>query len=341
MTPRVVVHEEVREALERNRPVVVLETAVLTHGLPREARSEAPAVFGTSLAESIEWGGSLPVNLATARALATTVRAGGGVPASCCVLDGVLRIGIEPEELQRLAVMDAEKCSARDLGRVMASGGNGGTTVAGTLAACTTANQTLGFKETGGLRVFATGGIGGVHRHWNRHADVSADIRALATSPLLVVTAGAKVILDLTATREALDTNLIPVLGWQVSHFPRFTVQGRPGELEVAQVDEIQQVSSICHQHWDTLRRPEAILLLNELPEALALDGPLVESIVQKALKAADENRIEGPALTPYLLEYMAKKTGGAALEANIALLVNNVALATRVAEALAMNGSI
>ena len=341
MTPRVLVHEEVREALEQDLPVVVLETAVLTHGLPRQPRPEAPAVFGTPLAESLEWEGTLPVNLATARALAATVRDGGGVPASSCVLDGVLRIGLEPEELERLAMMEAEKCSARDLGRVMASGGNGGTTVAGTLAACTAANQSLDCSETGGLRVFATGGIGGVHRHWNRHADVSADIQALSTSSLLVVTAGAKVILDLTATREALDTNQIPVLGWQVGHFPRFTVQGRPGALEVPQVDDIQAVRSICHQHWDTLRRQEAILLLNELPAALALDGALVESIVEEALSAADDRRIEGPAMTPFLLEYMAEKTGGAALEANIALLVNNVSLATRVAGALATDSAI
>ncbi|MAJ46406.1 MAG: hypothetical protein CBC35_03710 [Planctomycetes bacterium TMED75] len=341
MIPRVAVHEEVREALERNLPVVVLETAVLTHGLPREARPQAPAVFGTALAGSIEWDGSLPVNLATARALAATVRAAGGVPASSCVLDGVLRIGIEPDELQRLAMMEAEKCSARDLGRVMACGGSGGTTVAATLAACTAANQSLGFSETGGLKVFATGGIGGVHRHWNRHADISADIRALAVSSLVVVTAGAKVILDLTATREALDTNLIPVLGWQVGHFPRFTVQGRPGELAVPRVEDIQQVGSICQQHWGTLRRREAILLLNELPAGLALDGALVEAIVQEALAAADERRIEGPALTPFLLEYMAKRTGGAALEANIALLLNNVALATQVAGVLATNDAI
>ena len=218
----------------------------------------------------------------------------------------------------------------------MASGGAGGTTVAGTLAACVSANQQLQTQGLDPLRFFATGGIGGVHRQWNHHADVSADLQALATSPLMVVSAGAKVILDLPATREALDTNQIPVLGWQVDHFPRFTVQGRPGELEIPRIKEYRELASICRHHWSTLGRSEAILLLNELPQRLALDDQAVEQIVEEAMEAAQVAGIEGQKLTPFLLEYMAKKTGGDALEANIALLMNNAGLAARVASTVA-----
>ena len=341
MTQRVRIHEEVLDALERGLPVVALETAVLTHGLPRTPRPTAPAVFTHQDMHTVEWDGSLPVNLATARAMSAAVRAGGGIPATNCVLDGVLRIGLDADEIERLAIIEAEKCSSRDLARVMARGGSGGTTVAGTLAACSSANRILHSKGLNPIRAFATGGIGGTHRHWNRHPDVSADIKALAESSLLVVSAGAKVILDLSATREALDTNLIPVLGWQVGHFPRFTVPGRPGELEIPRVDELEEIRAICFHHWGTLGRGEAILLLNELDQALSLDGELVESIVAEALSAAEERGIEGPELTPFLLDYMAEQTGGAALDSNIALLLGNAALAARVAGVLATSESI
>ena len=151
----------------------------------------------------------------------------------------------------------------------------------------------------------------------------------------MVVSAGAKVILDLPATREALDTNQIPVLGWQVAHFPRFTVRGRTGELGIPRVEDHRELASICAQHWTTLGRNEAILLLNELPEPLALDHHVVERIVEEAMESARADGIEGQALTPFLLGYMAEKTGGDALEANIALLMNNAGLAARVAAEL------
>ena len=341
MSDHVRIHEEVLDALTQGTPVVALETAVLTHGLPRTLRPKAPPVFDTSLATGCSWDDALPVNLATVRAMAQTIRHEGGVPASSCILDGILRIGLEPDELQRLADVEAEKCSTRDLARVMATAGIGGTTVAGTLAACVSANHQLSKRGVDPIRFFATGGIGGVHRQWNSHADVSADLQALAISPLVVVSAGAKVILDLAATREALDTNQIPVLGWQVGHFPRFTVQGRPGELAIPRIRKHQELASLCAHHWTTLGRSEAILLMNELPEALALDDQTVEQIVEEAMDAAVQDGINGQALTPFLLEYMARKTGGEALEANIALLMNNARLAAQVASSVAQDQTI
>ena len=335
MTCRVRIHEEVLDGLAEGIPVVALETAVLTHGLPRTPRASAPAVFETSIGRHCSWDETLPVNLATVRAMGQVIRTAGSIPASSCVLDGTLRIGLEADELRRLADMETEKCSTRDLSRVMAGGGSGGTTVAGTLAACEQANRMLGEEGLAAIRTFATGGIGGVHRQWDQHRDVSADLRALETSPLLVVSAGAKVILDLSATMEALDSNQIPVLGWQVDHFPRFTVRSRTGELGVHRVDDLHRVAALCVEHWETLGRSEAVLLVNELPETLALDDQLVERTVEEALEAAEAEAIHGQALTPFLLEYMAKKTGGAALEANIALLLNNADLAARAAARL------
>lgn len=340
MTDGVLVHPEVRDALADGSPVVVLETAVLTHGLPREPMDAVPAVFGHRLSEGVLWDEDAPANLATSRGVSQLVRSLGGVPASCCVLDGVLRVGIDPDEVERLAGETVEKCSTRDLARVVASGGSGGTTVAGTLAIMDAANARLSRDGTNRLRVFATGGIGGVHRGWSQHGDVSADLRALASTRALVVSAGAKVILDLPATCEFLDTNQIPVVGWRVGHLPRFTVQGVPGTLEIPMVDDLDRLCELCRHHWGTLDREEAVLLMNELPGELAMEAMLVEACLGEGLEQAAAAGVNGLEVTPFLLDHLARSTGGGALQANIALLLNNARLATEAAGSLARSAS-
>ena len=351
MTPSVVIHDEVRSALEARRPVVALETAVLTHGLPSRPLGSTPRLLGEASEAAREarqscWDADEsphafkedgPLNLEVARLVESTVRARGGVPATVAVLDGILRIGLQPSELEDLASREhVLKCSTRELGPTMASGDSAGTTVSATLAATHAANRELAREGMGSINVFATGGIGGVHRNWTTHRDVSADIRALATTPTLVVSAGAKVILDLPATREALESQMVPVLGWRTSRFPMFTAPGLADQRPLPRVDDVAQLAMMCRTHWQLLGRNEGVLLANEIPAGLGLDAGELEQDVHKAVLEADERGIGGAELTPFLLENLAERTQGAALDANITLLCSNAALATRAAEALA-----
>ena len=337
---RVVFHQEVLEALAANRPVVALETAVLTHGLPRRALDHLPGCFteGRALHDLGEsaWNQADPVNLATSRAMSHAVRMEGAIPATIAVIDGALHVGITPEQLERLSRIEADKCSTRDLAATLQGGGCGGTTVAGTLSAASIANDILRARGLTELRLFATGGIGGVHRDWACHPDISADIRAISMTPMLVVTAGAKIILDLPATREALDTSMIPVIGWRCDNFPRFTSRGSEEQPLERRLDDLERLSTLCRIHWNDLKREEGILLLNEIPVEDALDGDMVEEIVERACLTAKDEGIKGQALTPYLLTALAEATSGDSLDANIALLLENARLAAGASKALA-----
>ena len=337
---RVVFHQEVLEALAADRPVVVLETAVLTHGLPRRSLDHLPGCFkeGRALHKLGEsaWNHADPVNLATSRAMSQAVRTEGATPATIAVIDGALHVGITADQLERLSWIEAAKCSTRDLAPTLQGGGCGGTTVAGTLSAAMIANDILRRRGLAELRLFATGGIGGVHRDWTSHPDISADIRAISMTPMMVVTAGAKIILDLPATREALDTSMIPVIGWRCDHFPRFTSRGSKEEPLERRLDDLADLSELCRIHWIDLKRKEGILLLNEISEEDALDGDKIEEIVERACRTAKEQGIKGQAMTPYLLTALAEETAGDSLDANIALLLQNARLAARAAIALA-----
>ena len=233
------ISDEVRDALSEGRAVVALETAVLTHGLPRTPLGSAPRLVEDPLETvrrarldcwSLEdapyrWDSEQPVNLEVARLVEATVRSRGGVPATIAVIDGTLRIGLDEAALVRLAAMeDVTKCSTRELGMVMARGGSGGTTVAGTLAAARAANRQLEASGLPRLEVFATGGIGGVHRGAERSFDVSADLTELGRTPLCVVCAGVKSILDIGLTLEYLETQGVAVatLGPPGVAFPSF-----------------------------------------------------------------------------------------------------------------------
>ncbi len=293
---------EVADALSGGRPVVALESTVIAHGMP------------------------YPANLETARALEGVVRAEGAVPATIAVLDGRIRIGLDDEALERLARGGAGvlKLSRRDLPVALATGVPGATTVAATMIAARLA----------GIALFATGGIGGVHRGAETSFDVSADLDELARTSLCVVCAGAKSILDLPKTLEVLETRGVPVLGFGTDTFPAF--YSRSSGLPVAhRCDSAAAVAGILRAKWD-LGLEGGVLLANPIPAADALDGAAMEAAIARALAEAEARGITGKAVTPFLLAALERITGGRSLAANKALIRANAALAARVAVAYA-----
>jgi pseudouridine-5'-phosphate glycosidase len=290
--------KEVQAAREKGGPLVALESTVITHGLPR------------------------PQNLQLARDMEETVRAEGGVPATIAVVAGRICVGLEPEELERLANDgQARKLSSRDLAAAVADGASGGTTVAGTLVVAAQA----------GLHVFATGGIGGVHR--GNDWDVSADLGELAKQPILVVCAGAKAILDLPATLEQLETLGVPVVGYQTDEFPAF-YSIESGLPTSARVDDVSEAAALARVHWEL--GGAGILLAAPPPAASALPRKDVEAWVEQALREAENQKISGQAVSPFLLKRVSELSGGRSLAANLALLKNNARLAAQVAKELA-----
>ncbi|MHC5007624.1 MAG: pseudouridine-5'-phosphate glycosidase [Planctomycetota bacterium] len=321
------VHPQVGRALESGRPVVALETAVATAGLPaipleRSPRCDAPG-----------WDAGGPANAEAARLLERVVRDAGAVPATVAVVDGVLRIGLDDEGLSRLLAGDAgAKASARDLASVMAGGRTAGTTVSATLLACLRAVPAP-------IRVLATGGIGGVHRGWAEHPDVSCDLRQLATSPVCVVASGAKSMLDVPATVEVLETLGIPVIGYRADRFPRFYGSPAEGLPAPRRVENAQEVAEVCQTHWRTLGCSTGVLLASPPPGGQGLEEAEIEPLVAEAEAEARRRGITGGARTPYVLSAVASGTGGRAVDANIALLAANARLAAAVAEALCTMG--
>lgn len=291
--------EEVREALRCARPVVALETAVLTHGLPR------------------------PANLEAVHGMEQAVRSAGAVPATIGILNGQLIVGLSGTQLEQLAgAQDARKAAARDLAPVIAHGASAGLTVAGTLAVCRTLD----------LRVLATGGIGGMHRGWQTTLDISADLRALAETPCCVVCSGAKAILDLPATLERLDTLGVPVLGYRADQFPQFWSRGSENLRVPHRVESAAQAARVCRIHWIDLRLASAVVLANPAPEDEALGQEEVERAVAEAVREAESAGVRGAALTPFLLDAAAQITQGRSQRTNLALLRANAALAAEVA---------
>ncbi len=285
-------------ALRSGFPVVALKSAVITHGLPR------------------------PENLQLAQALEQEVRAQKATPATVGMLDGKVVIGLSQLEIERLSHADrTRKISRRDFGIAVARGESGGTTVAGTLIAARAA----------GIRVFATGGIGGVHR--DAPFDVSADLPELSRSPLVVVCSGAKSILDLPATVEVLETLGVPIIGYQTDHFPAFfsSDSGLPVNVRV---DSPSEVVQIARAQWE-MGLESAVLVVQPPPDEVAIPHAQIENVIQQALNEAEENAIHGAALTPFLLDRVNQLSGGASLQANLALLRSNARLAAQIAAAL------
>ena len=290
----------VKRAISIKLPIVALESTVLTHGLPK------------------------PQNLQLARDMERAVREEGATPATIGFLDGYLHIGLNDAELERLANAkpdDVYKVGPRDFASVITNGGDGGTTVAGTMLAC----------KHAGIKVFATGGIGGVHR--DAPFDVSADLQALATIPMIVVCAGAKAILDLPATLEYLETMSVPVIGYGTDDFPAF--YSRKSGLEVTEtLDNPQDIVDFAKTHWDAGLQ-SAVLVANPVPERDAIPEKEIEPLIEQANREARDQEIHGKDLTPFLLKRITELTKGRSMRANLALLLNNARLAAQIAKSL------
>lgn len=297
-TVAITTSHEIRDGNRSGKPIVALESTVLTHGLPR------------------------PQNLQLARDMELAVRENGAQPATVAFLDGNLHIGLSDSELERLANEDnVLKVGPRDYATVKVKKACGGTTVAGTMLACRHA----------GIQVFATGGIGGVHR--DAPFDISADLQALATIPMIVVCAGAKAILDLPATLEYLETMNVPVVGFGTDEFPAF--YARESGLDVSvRLDTPEEIVDFAKAHWSTGLQ-SAVLVANPIPLAEAIPSSEMEPFIAQANREAHEQGIHGKGLTPFLLQRINELTNGKSMQSNLGLLLNNARLAARIAVAL------
>ncbi|MHC5115248.1 MAG: pseudouridine-5'-phosphate glycosidase [Planctomycetota bacterium] len=312
------VSTEVAAALGEGRPVVALESAVLTHGLPRSPLEPALAP------DDADWDHGGATNMETMRAMLRAVRAGGATPAAIAVIDGVLTVGADEPALARLSDDDAAlKTSTTNLAHVIATGASAGTTVSATLTACRSAS----------IRVLATGGIGGVHPGFGTRPDVSADLPELACTPTCVVCSGAKSILDGPATLELLETLGVPVVGYGTDTCPRFHARAWPGLTLGQRADDPESVARLCRAQWEDLGLARGIVLASPVPEAYALGDDELDAAIGAAERDADA---PGAARTPALLAELARSSGGRSLRANIALLVANAGVAADVASALA-----
>ncbi|MEI7029874.1 pseudouridine-5'-phosphate glycosidase [Streptomyces pratensis] len=298
-----VLSAEVRAALDARLPVVALESTIIAHGLPR------------------------PRNLAVALELEGIVRSLGAVPATVAVLDGRARVGLDGAQVRRIAEdRGVRKLGHRDLAPALAAGASGATTV----------SATAFLAARAGLRVFATGGLGGVHREWVHDQDESADLRLLAQTGITVVCAGVKSILDVPATLQRLETLGVGIVGYRTAHFPGFYLHssGEPVDWTVNSPEEVAAVM----RAKDALGGPQAALIVaNPVPEQEQLNPALHDRVLAEALGACRERGVFGQDVTPFLLDRLAQRTAGASLEANLAAVRANVRLAARIAVAAAV----
>lgn len=331
------VHPEVEDALRNGTPVVALESAVITSGLPREplpstSRLQAAATLRVQNLEMSSWDWNAPVNLELARAMERAVRSTDAVPATIAIIEGDLCIGLHEDELVMLATdACAGKASVTDLGPLMSRRATAGTTVSATLRACALTQFEISNLKSH-IQCFATGGIGGVHRNWQHLPDISADLRQIAQTRVCVVCSGAKSILDLHATLEALETLGVPVIGYRTDLFPQFFIAGDDSLRLSHRVDDAHGAADICVAHWNALQSRSGILLCNPPPAQFALDARAIESIIQAAENIATERGIAGAGRTPFLLSEIARLTHHRSLDANIALLLDNARLAAALA---------
>lgn len=291
---------EVAEALDAGRPVVALESTIISHGLPRPRNHEAAIEFEAILREQ------------------------GVTPATIAVLDGVAQIGLDAEGVRRIAEDELAKASVRDLPILAGRGASGATTVA----------ATAHLAAKAGIRVFATGGLGGVHRGASESFDESADLSILAETPITVVSAGVKSVLDIGATLERLETFSIPVVGFGTTVFPAFWLRESPFTLDWS-VDTADDVAAIMAAH-DALGHRQGIVVANPIPAHQQWDPAEHDRVLAQAFAAADDAGVRGKAVTPFLLGYIVEASGGRSLEVNLDLARNNVATAGRIATAWA-----
>jgi len=301
MIDNLIVSPEVRTALAENRPVVALESTLITHGLP------------------------YPANVETALAMEHTIRDNGATPATVAILDGRIRVGLGQAEIEHLAGLGPDrvrKCSRRDLPLVVGLRGHGATTVAGTMIVARMA----------GIDVFATGGIGGVHR--GHPHDISADLIELGRTPVVVVCAGAKSILDLPLTLEVLETQGVPVIGYGTDELPAFYSRssGLPVDIRIDTPDEAAAII----RARTALGLAQGILITVPVPAEHELPAEEAERLIIEATRIADEQGVTGKAITPFVLGKVLELTGGRSRVANTALLIHNAAVAAQIAAALA-----
>jgi pseudouridine-5'-phosphate glycosidase len=334
------IHPDIRAALNAGDPVVALESAVLTHGLPRSALGAMPACRPAG------WLADSPTNLETMRAMQRAVQSSAAAAAVVGVHQGSICIGMRDESVASLAAdPTAAKASARDLAPSIARGVSAGATVSATLAVCATtfadqpASSARGIRASSssspGIRVFATGGIGGVHRGWPTRTDISADLIELSRTPVCVVCSGPKAVLDVPATAEALEALGVLVMGYQTDVMPQFYSCGHARIRLQHRVQSAAEIAEICRVHWQQVGRTSAVLVCQPPPAAHAMQQEEVDRLIARAIDDAARDDVEGPAVTPFLLDRVAALSEGRSLEANIALLVENARLAGQIAAAL------
>ena len=287
----------VAEALDAGHPIVGLESTIIAHGMP------------------------YPDNLETACQVEQAVRDGGAVPATIAVLDGRLRVGLDHDEMERLATdSNIGKASVRELPGLIARGASGATTVAATMRIASLA----------GIRLFATGGIGGAHRGSAETFDISADLTELSRTPVAVVSAGAKAILDLEKTLEVLETLSVPVVGFGCDDFPAF--YSRTSGLPVPErADTAGEIAAMLRAKWE-MADEGGVLVANPIPVEFEIPAARIEGAIDRALAEANASGVVGAAVTPFLLSRLAEITGGESQRANVALVLSNAALAAQVA---------
>ncbi len=304
MRPHLRIADDVALALEAGRPVVALESTIISHGFP------------------------YPANVESALESERVAREAGAVPATIAVIGGELAVGLSTDEIERLGSnRDTPKASRRDLPMLIARRSDGATTVAGTMAVAAMA----------GIGVFATGGIGGVHRGAERTLDISADLEELARTSVAVVSAGAKAVLDLGLTLEYLETRGVPVLGYQTDAFPAFYTRDSGFGVD-ARYETAEEIASVLQAKWEC-GLPGGVLVCNPIAPEYALESARIEEVIGRALAEAREGGVRGKAVTPFLLARIHDMTGGESEQANKALVWSNVRLAAHIATALAARG--
>ncbi|MGB9680259.1 MAG: pseudouridine-5'-phosphate glycosidase [Thermoanaerobacteraceae bacterium] len=289
--------KEVKEAIEGKKPVVALESTIISHGMP------------------------YPENIKTAKALEDIVRENKAIPATIAIINGIIKIGLSEEELEFMGTSkEILKASRRDLPVVLAKG----------LSAATTVSATMICANLAGIKVFVTGGIGGVHRGVEQTFDISADLQELANTDVAVVCAGAKAILDLPRTLEYLETHGVPVLGYKTIELPAFYTRESGLKVDHKINDEIE-AAEIIKTKWD-LGLKGGILIANPIPEEYALDKAYIDKAIEDALYEAEKRNIKGKEITPFLLDKIKDLTQGESLKANIELVKNNAHVGSKIA---------
>lgn len=292
--------DEVKKAMEEGKPVVALESTIISHGMP------------------------YPQNIETAKACEEIIRENGAVPATTAIIGGKIKIGLSDEDLEFMATSkDIIKASRRDFAYIVSQGLNGATTVASTIIA----------SRLAGIKIFVTGGLGGVHRHAEVTFDISRDLEELAANDIMIVCAGCKSILDIGLTLEYLETKGVPVFGYQTDYMPAFFT--RKSEFKVDyNIQNPKEAAEAAKAQWE-LGLQGGILLTNPIPESDSMDEEKINTAIEKALVEAEEKGIHGKETTPFLLSKVLEVTEGKSLEANIALVKNNARLGAEVAKYL------